>query len=110
MGKTPGGGITEARKKSGTGKKRKVLIPAAWAYCTFFSCFCFLSMAGRTEKTVNLSLGLSGSPLAADNVLPLQGVTSLANCHMTARSEGSRAGTAPAGERNYQTIALRQLP
>lgn len=101
MRKTTGGGITEAWKKSGTGKKRRVLITAVWAYCTFSACFCFLSMAGRTEKTVNLSLGLSGSPLPPDNVLPMQGVTSLANCHMTAPIRGLKGWHSPGRGRGF---------
>lgn len=68
---------------------------AAWAYCTFSACFCFLSMAGRTEKPVKLSLGLCGSPLPPDNVLPVQGVTSLANCHMTAPMRGLKGLAQP---------------
>lgn len=72
-----------------------MLVTAAWAYCTFSACFCFLSMAGRTEKTVKLSLSLCGSPLPPDNVLPVQGVTSLANCHMTAATRGLQGWHSP---------------
>lgn len=72
-----------------------MLITAVWAYCTFCACFCFLFMAGRTEKPVNLSLSLSGSPLPPDNVLPMQGVTSLADCHMTAPIKGLKGWHSP---------------
>lgn len=72
-----------------------MLITAAWAYCTFSACFCFLSMAGRTEKPVKLSLGLCGSPLPPDNVLPVQGVTSLASCHMIAPMRGLKGLAQP---------------
>lgn len=104
------GGITEAWKKSGAGEKWRVLIMAVWAYCTFSACFCFLSMAGRTEKIVNLSLGLSRFPLPPDNVLPVQGATSLANCHMTALIRGLKARHKPGRGWGNQTNRLRQLP
>lgn len=52
-------------------------------------------MAGRTEQTAKLSLGLCGSPLPPDNVLPVQGVTSLANCHMTAATRGLQGWHSP---------------
>lgn len=68
-----------------------MLMMAVWAYRTFSACCCFLSMAGRTEKTVNLSLCLSPFPLPPDNGLPMQGVTSLVNCHMTAPIRGLKA-------------------
>lgn len=95
MLKTREGRISEARKESGAGEKCRVLIMTAWAYRTFSACFCFLSMAGRTEKMGNLSLGLSRFPLPPDNVLPARGVTSLANCHVVALTRGSKARHRP---------------
>lgn len=44
---------------------------------------------------VKLSLGLSWFPLPPDNVLPGQGVTSLATCHMTALIRGLKARGRP---------------
>lgn len=44
---------------------------------------------------VKLSLGLSWFPLPPDNVLPVQGVTSLAKCHMTALIRGLKARHRP---------------
>lgn len=60
-------------------------------YRTSSACCCFLSMAGRTEKTVKLSLCLSRFPLPPDNVVPVQGVTSLVNCHVAALIRGLEA-------------------
>lgn len=56
---------------------------------------------------VKLSLGLSWFPLPPDNVLPGQGVTSLATCHMTALIRGLKARGRPGRAGANPTVRLK---